>query len=168
MRFSTIFAVLSASAMAFASVVPEIVAKRSVTDVQKPFTDLSSKCDTIIPKFDSCNDDQCSDSIVNELVSAINDHTTTLGGVTGGPGTSPVATSVSDVVTVSVGEDPGIRFTHTPLQKITKALDAHKTKCGSKCPNLINTYAKVDPPFSLFLKDAFNLAPGLVNLVTPL
>ena len=167
MRFSTIFTVLATGALAFAGSVPETAAKKNATDIQNPFTDLSHKCDTIIPKFDNCVDDHCSDEIVVELVTAINGSTNALDGLPGGPSTPDLATVVSDVVTVSVGKYLGLRSTHTPFQKITRALDAHKTGCGPKCPSLMNTYAKLDPPFSLCLKAAFNLAPGLPPLVAP-
>ena len=94
--------------MAFAGAVPEIVAKRSVTDVQKTFTDLGNKVDIIIPKFDDCYDDTCSDEIVVELVAVIDACTASLGGLSGGIATTALVTVVADVVTVSLGEFPGL------------------------------------------------------------
>jgi len=101
MRFSTIFTVLAAGAMAFASAVPEIVAKRSTTDIQNAFYDLSGKCDTILPKLYDCKDDTCSTLVCAELVDAIDECTAVLGGLTGGFGTATLAFAVADVVTVS-------------------------------------------------------------------
>ena len=102
MRFSTIFTALTAGAVVFAGAVPGVVTKRSNTDITNAFSDLSDKCDTIIPKFDDCHDDTCSASICAELIVAIDECTTVLGGVTGGLGTLAVAHVVADVVTVSV------------------------------------------------------------------
>jgi hypothetical protein len=168
MRFSTIFTVLAAGAMAFAGAVPEIVAKRSNADIQNAFTDLSHKCDTIIPKFDNCWDDECSDAIVVELVAAVDVCTAALGGLHGGLATPALATVVAEVVTVSVGRFPGFHLTDACLQKISVGLDGHKTKCGSKCPGLIDIYAKVDLSLSLCLKAVFELVFGLLVLVTAL
>jgi len=151
MRFSTIFTVLTAGVMAFAGAVPEIVAKRSNTDITNAFTDLSHKCDTIIPKYDSCYDDTCSEEITLELVAAIDACTSILGGTYGGLGTPAVAAVVADAVV-----------------KITVGLDAHKTKCGDKCPGLIDIYAKVDLSLSVCLKAVFGLCLGLLVLVTAL
>ena len=106
MRFSVIFTVLAAGAMAFAGAVPDIVVKRSNTDIVNAFNDLSDKCDTIIPKFDDCHDDTCSALICAELVVAIDECTAVLGGLTGGLGTLAVAHAVVDVVTVSDGQVP--------------------------------------------------------------
>lgn len=102
MRFFTIFTVLTAGAMAFAGVVPEIVEKRSTKDVQNAFTDLGHKFDAIIPKFDNCWDSQCSDAIVVELASAIDGFTATIGGLPGGLGSIPLATTIKDIITVSL------------------------------------------------------------------
>ncbi|KAF9649480.1 hypothetical protein BDM02DRAFT_3113693 [Thelephora ganbajun] len=151
MRFSTIFTVLAVGAMAFAGAVPEIVAKRSITDITNAFNDLSNKCDTILSKFDNCWDDTCSDAIVVELVGAIDVCTTSLGGLTGGLGTPALATVVANVVI-----------------KIADSLDVHKTKCGSRCPNLLTTYGKVDVSLSACLTVCFNLCIGLAVLVSAL
>ena len=98
MRFSTIFTVLAAGAMAFASAVP---AKRSASDIQSVFNNLSGNCDTILSKLDSCQDDSCTSEIVGELASAIDGCTTTLGGTSGGPADTAVSNAVADVVNVS-------------------------------------------------------------------
>jgi len=168
MRFSTIFTVLTAGAMAFAGAVPEIIAKRSNADIQKAFTDLSKKCDTIIPKFDNCYDDKCSDTIAVELIVAIDACTSTLGGLTGGLGSSAVANVVAEVTTVSVGELLGLNLAYALFQKIAVGLDTHKKKCGSGCPGLGLIYAKVDLSLSLCLKAVLNLCLGLLVLLTAL
>ena len=168
MRFSTIFTVLAAGAMAFAGSVPEIVAKRSNTDIKNAFNDLSDKCDTIIPKFDDCYDDTCTASICAELIVAIGECTTVLGGLTGGLGTLTVAHAVVDVVTVSAGQLPGFYSTNATFQKISVGLEDHKTQCGSGCPGLIDIYADVDVSLSVCLQAVFGLCLGLLALVTVL
>ena len=102
MRFFTVFTVLAASAMAFAGAIPDIIAKRGVADVQNSMTALSNQCDTILPKFDDCHDDDCTTTIVLELDAAINSCKNTLGGLTGGLGSPALASVVVDLVTVSV------------------------------------------------------------------
>jgi len=111
MRFSTIFTVLAAGAMAFAGAVPEIVAKRSITDVQNTVADLSHKIDTITPKFGNCFDSTCSNEIVLEIVAAVDACTASLGPLSGGTATTALVTVVADVVTVSLGEFPGASLT---------------------------------------------------------
>jgi hypothetical protein len=165
MRFFTIFTVLAAGVMAFAGAVPEIVEKRSTTDVQNAFTTLNNQCDTILPKFGGCSDNDCTLSIVLELVAAINTCKNTLGGVTGGIATPGLASVVAGVVIVSGSELSGYRATHISSQKITNALKGHKDQCGSGCPNVNSIYAQVDVALSLCLGVAFNLCLGLVVLV---
>ena len=113
MRFSIIFSVLATSAMAFAGVIPKMVVKRAATDVQNAFTSLSGNCDPIISKFDSCQDDECSSELVNELASAIAPCDATIKPLSCDAANDGVANAASDFATVSLGKLPGlINFTH--------------------------------------------------------
>ena len=172
MHFSTIFTVLAAGAMAFAGAVPAsgpvAIAKRSNTDIKNAFNDLSDKCDAIFPKYSGCTDDTCSALLAAEIVVAVSECTTVLGGLTGGLGTLTVANAVVEAVTVSVGQLPEFHSTHTAFQKISVGLDTHKTQCGSGCPGLIDIYADVDLSLSVCLQAVFGLCFGLLALVTVL
>ena len=166
MRFSTIFTVLAAGAMAFAGAVPEIVAKRSNTDMKNAFDDLDNKCDTIIPKFSGCKDDTCSALVVAELVVAIKECTTVLGGLSGGLGTITVANAVVGVVTVSVGRLPGSTSLTLPCRKSLPVSTRTRPSVAASAPGLINIYADIDLSLSVCLQTVFNLCTGLVALVT--
>ena len=107
MRFSTIFTVLAAGVMAFAGAVPEIVAKRSNNDIIGAFNTLSNQCDTILPQYASCGNDQCTQAITAQLVAAINVCTSTLNSHPGGLANLAVANVVVDLIVVSVGEVAG-------------------------------------------------------------
>ena len=100
MRFSTIFAVLAAGAMAFASAVPEIIEKRATAETA--LTDLSNQCDTILPKFGGCSDITCSTAVVVELCAAIDTCTGVLGGVGGGLPYPALVTLVFNIIDVSI------------------------------------------------------------------
>ena len=163
MRFSTIFSVLATSAMAFAGVVP----KRAATDVQNAFTSLSGNCDPIISKFDSCQDDQCSTELVNELATTIAPCDATIKPLSCDAANDGVAGAASDFATVSLGKVPGLtNFTHAPLQKIANGLESLKTKCGSNCPNLATALPKVDSALSSCLGTATNVCSGLKPLLS--
>jgi hypothetical protein len=164
MRFSAAFTVLAAGAMASAGVIP----KRSPTDVQNAFNDLGSKCDTIIPKFDDCKDDDCTNQVALQLVDAINDTKNTIGPLTCGTGNSDIANAIAGVLTVSSCKLLGSLSTHVPLQKVTNGLEDHKNNCGNGCPNVLTDYAQVDSSLSGCLNSTFNLCSGLPALVTPL
>jgi len=148
MRFSTIFTVLAAGAMAFAGAVPEIVAKRSNVNIQNAFNALNSQCDTIIPQLKNCNDNDCTSGVIVQLVAAIDSCKTTLGSCTGGIATTAVASVVADVVT-----------------KITVGLNDHKNGC-SQCTDLVDIYAQVDVALSACLGVVFKLCLGLSLLVS--
>jgi len=167
MRFSTIFTVLATGAMALAAAVPGIVEKRSVADIQNAFNTLSGAADTIIPKFDDCMDDTCSKEIVTELVGAIDTCTSTISGLTGGPATSDLGSLVANVVNVSNAKFPAPHFTHAPFQKISVALEEHETKCGTKCPTLIDIYAPINTSLPSCLQKAVSFVTDLLPLVTP-
>jgi hypothetical protein len=108
MRFSTVLPVLTLGAMAFASAIP----KRSPADIQGAFNNLGNKCDTIIPKFDDCKDDDCTNQVALQLVDAINDTKNTIGPLTCGTGDNGVASAIAGVVTVSSGKLLGSLSTH--------------------------------------------------------
>ena len=167
MRFSTVFTVIATGAMAFAAVIPDSVVKRSTTDIQNAFTNLGSQCDTIIPKFNDCSSDDCTNEVVSELVSAINNCKNNLGG-SGGAGDSNLANAVSGVVNVSGGKLLEPHSTHSQFQKIASGLEDHKNKCGSGCPNVLTAYGQVDSSLSGTLSACFNLSSGLVSLVSPM
>jgi len=149
MRFSTIFTVLAAGAVAFASAVPEIVAKRSGVEVEAELIVLSGKCDNIIPKFDHCYDDDCTNEIVFELIAVIKDCNTKIGGFLGVIATPNIASIVVEIVT-----------------KITVALKNHKTHCDSGCPNILATYALIDISLSAWLRVCLDICLGLFVLVS--
>ena len=67
MRFSTVFAVLTASAMAFAGAVPQAAVKRSVESARDACDGFIIKVQHIIPKFRDCSNDTCSSAIVHHL-----------------------------------------------------------------------------------------------------
>ena len=165
MRFSTIFTVIAAGAMAFASALP---AKRSNADVQAALTALGNQCDTIVPKFGNCQDDDCNKNVILQMTAAIDDCKNTIGGLTGGNPDSDLANAVASVVNVGGGKLLGPHFIHTPFQKCTADLDDHKTTCGSGCPNLPTLYGQIDDSLSACLSTCFNLFSGLPALVTPL
>ncbi|KAF9783963.1 hypothetical protein BJ322DRAFT_888143 [Thelephora terrestris] len=148
MRFFTIFTVLAAGAMAIAGAVPEIVAKRSTTDIQNAFSTLSGQCDSILPKFTSCNDNACTTTVVAELVVAIEACTTVLKGC--GPGI-PTTDLVNVVVEVIV--------------KITAALSAHVGVCVG-CSGLIDIYASVNVALAACLAVVVELCVGLAGLLS--
>ena len=100
MRFSTIFTVLAAGAMALAGAIPEIVEKRS-TGVLDAFNTLNNQCNTIIPQLGTCTTNGCTSGVIVQLVAAINVCTTALGGCTGGDSTPELVSIVIEVVTVS-------------------------------------------------------------------
>ena len=104
MRFSTIFTVLATGVMAFAGAVPEIVAKRSNTDITNAFHTLSNQCDTILPEFAHCGNDQCTKDITAKVVAAIDVCTATINSHPGGLANLAVAKVIVDVMAVSVGE----------------------------------------------------------------
>ena len=170
MRFSTIFTVIAAGAMAFASSVPELIAKRSTTDIQNAFSDLGDKCSNdILPKFDDCSDDTCTIEICAEIIAAIDDCKTTIGGFTG-IGTIGLATViVDDVLAVSGGKFLGPWYSaHMPFQTIAVGLQTHKDKCGGNCPGILTTYAEVDVSLSACLSLCFSLCFGLSFLISTL
>ncbi|KAF9780331.1 hypothetical protein BJ322DRAFT_333992 [Thelephora terrestris] len=148
MRFSTIFTVLAAGAMAIAGAVPEIVAKRSTNDIQSAFTTLSNKCDTILPKFTSCSDNDCTTTVVAELVVAIEACTAVVKGCDGGV---PSAALVEVVVEVVV--------------KIVAALSAHVDVCIG-CDGLIDIYASVNVALAACLAVVVELCAGLAALLS--
>ena len=52
MRFSTVFSVLACGAMAMAAAItPDVLVRRSNTDISNALTGLDQKCDAIFPKF---------------------------------------------------------------------------------------------------------------------
>ena len=75
MRFSTIFTVLTASAMAFAGVISQISVKRSITDVQEVCDDFITMADVFHFEIMSCqcSNDTCSVITIEQLVNTIND-----------------------------------------------------------------------------------------------
>jgi hypothetical protein len=142
--------------------------KRSPADIQSAFGDLGSKCDTIIPKFDDCKDDNCTNQVALQLVNAINDTKNVIGPLTCGTGDNGVANAIAGVVTVSSSKLLGPLPTHLSFQKITNGLEDHKNKCGSGCPNVLTDYAQVDSSLSGCLNTSFNMCSGLPALVAPL
>ena len=89
MRMSTVFSVLACGAMALAAVMaPDVLAKRD-TDISVIIGDLNDKCDSILPLFgwfhfpldtvrdahpyikDTCYDADCTESLVGEVVAAV-------------------------------------------------------------------------------------------------
>ena len=103
MRFSTIFTVLAAGAMAFAGAIPEVVEKRATSDVVNAFNTLNNQCNTFIPQLGACTTNDCTSAVIVQLVAAINVCTTTLGSCTGGDSTTELVEVVIGVVTVSGG-----------------------------------------------------------------
>ena len=166
MRFSTVLTVLAAGTMAFAGAIPKT---SDTTDVQNVFNNLSTQSDAILPKLDSCGDDDCTNKVVLQLADAINDCKNKIGPLPGGPGDNSTANLVAGMVTVSLGEAlPGPQSTHITFQKIETGLEDHKKKCGSGCPKILTTYAQLDSPLSGCLNASFNLYTGLSTLVSPL
>jgi len=111
MRFSTIFTVLAAGVMAFAGAVPEIVAKRSNGDITDAFNTLDSHCDSILPEFGSCGNDQCTNDITVKLTAAIDACTGAINNHPGGLANLAVANVIVKVITVRVGKFRWLRLT---------------------------------------------------------
>jgi len=151
MRFSTIFTVLTAGAMAFASAVPGVVVKRGITQYEDAFTTLHKKCDDIFPQFADCHDDDCTNTIVLEIVAVIKECHDNIISFPEVFGDNNLAIIVANVVI-----------------DIADTLDNHKKDCGDRCPNIINTYAQVDIALKDCLAVAFNLCLGLALLVSVL
>ena len=166
MRFFAIFTVVAAGVMALAGAIPEAAMKRDVATIQNAFSTLENKVDTIMPKFNGCNNDDCTTEVVVELVAVISDCTNVLGSVNGGIGTLALASVVAEVFTVSFGKSSGLHFTYMLLQKITVGLGNHKNQCGSGCPNILSIYAQIDVALSVCLNLCFQLCLGLSGLVS--
>jgi hypothetical protein len=164
MRFSTVLTILATGAMAFAGAIP----KRSPTDVQNAFNNLSNQCDTIIPKLDDCKDDDCTNQVVQQLVSAINDCKSTIGPLTCGTGDDGIANAIAGVVTVSSNKLLAPPSAYMQFQKIANGLENHKNSCGNGCPNVLTDYAQVDSALSGCLSASVDLCSGLPALVAPL
>lgn len=118
MRFSTILTVLAAGVMAFAGAVPEIVTKRSATQMQNSWTALGDKCNNILPKLGNCGNDACTNSVSLELRAAIDECTSDMGGIVGGIIATPeLAGVIARIISVSGDKLPGAHSTHTPFSK---------------------------------------------------
>jgi len=91
MRFSTVFSVLACGAMALAAAVaPDALVSRANNEISEVLSALDNKCDSILPLFgqsflplsdkvwdtqpcpeDECKDSKCTESLVAEIVTAV-------------------------------------------------------------------------------------------------
>ena len=116
MRFSTIFTVIAAGALALAGAVPDMIEKRT-GDITSIFNTLNDQCNDILPQFGDCYDDDCTTSIVADLNVAIKACTSSLGGISGlillpPPG---LVSLVANIVVVSSSKFLELHFTHATV-----------------------------------------------------
>ena len=169
MRFSTVFAVLTGSAMAFAGAVPQIAAKRSIADVQAA---CNFFLDGIAPEFSSCgSNDTCVTTVVDQLVIAINNCTTALHTIPDGalPANETLADGIGNATAVSLGGLQGLtHFTHTLSQIIVEGFNELETGCNGQCSSLIALTQDLDFAISGLLTEVFKVVTGLKALVVSL
>ena len=125
MRFSTVFCVLAASAVALAAAIPINTVpngssnmdvpntsnnpdqQSSNTDVPTAFNNLDQQSSTPLGEFDNCLSDDCTTQAVNDLTTTLNNCGDIVKSVPNGTGDDNDATAVVNFVTVSVGKFPG-------------------------------------------------------------
>ncbi|KAF9785146.1 hypothetical protein BJ322DRAFT_811805 [Thelephora terrestris] len=150
MRFSTVISVLACGAMAFAAALaPGVLVGRSSTGVSDAVSVLNHKCDSILPLFDTCNDAQCTDTIVLKLVAEVDVATAACVNLNEGI-SAPLVQGVAGVVS-----------------KIILKLNSHKLSCGGKCGDF-SVYAKIDLCISLWLQQLGVCVSGILVSVAAL
>jgi len=149
MRFSAIFSVLVASAMASAGVVPKMIAKRTPAEVQEVITKVSDESEPILSKFDSCGgNDECLSGLVGQLV-------TQLG--TCPPNIEPLSCDAPDDGLTNAVANLKTRF--------ADSIDPFRSEYSEDHPLFITALANLDTTLSECLKAASNQCPGLEQKV---
>lgn len=128
MRFSTVFSVLAFGVMALAAAVaPDVLVSRSNADISSTISALDKKCDAILPQFGwftfsfersssadaqgyiegSCMDPNCTQTLVLEIVAAVDVATAACLNLKG-ISNSILAKEIADVVIVSASRRPNL------------------------------------------------------------
>ena len=162
MRFSTIFTVLATGSVAFTAAVPQIVAKRDAMGIQTTLGDLGNQLGNIAPVLTGFKGDECAENAFEPMVSAIENQTSNLSGVS--------CDSDNDAVVSShqsrqckfwvVSGASSTSLTHR-YQAVVFPLESHKNECDPNgCPKSDQKCSDVDPSLSELLIKTFQLCPA--------